>query len=480
MDVTAIIKTFLRDEELFYGIESLRRHYHDMPIIVADDGYCSQEKGERLRGMGCTYLELPWNRGLSVGRNTLLDAVQTPYLMLGDDDFSYTADSNLTHLRALMDISDIAAGTLYDCPKKQWDTWGGCFVNKGQRLYRHGFSGELQEHRGIHYQKADYVLNFFVAKVDKLRSIRWDDNICVGHEHLDFFMRAYKAGLWVVRTTDAQALHKELNRPHPEYKNVRWDVSKYEAVFRKKWGYTLTWDGVYTEPTQRSAMPKNRTLISVTTHAANKRMPLQQLWMGSAKDAGYDVEVFDGPRCGVPDDYINVPLKYQYMCRWGLEHGYERVLSMDDDSYINFKNFQPCTADYAGYVIPANPGGLPAFGIPDYPAGKFPHPYASGGAFWLSAKSMRVIVDTPRPVWVKGQPFTEDWAGDRWVGHALAAHGIQVQRHSGILYYPFAPAASYAVMTQVPDSDMLKLHQKIVTPVPALRVYGIPPAQASV
>jgi hypothetical protein len=43
-DVTALIKTFLRDEYLFTCVSSLRLNYPNLRIIVADDGYCSDAK----------------------------------------------------------------------------------------------------------------------------------------------------------------------------------------------------------------------------------------------------------------------------------------------------------------------------------------------------------------------------------------------------------------------------------------------------
>jgi hypothetical protein len=51
-DVTALIKTFLRDEYLFTCVLSLHLHYPNIKIFVADDGYCSDEKEARLKDTG--------------------------------------------------------------------------------------------------------------------------------------------------------------------------------------------------------------------------------------------------------------------------------------------------------------------------------------------------------------------------------------------------------------------------------------------
>lgn len=174
----------------------------------------------------------------------------------------------------------------------------------------------------------------------------------------------------------------------------------------------------------------NDTLISVTTCAKNKdRMEVNYAtWIASAKAVGLDVEVFDGDRTGVPDDYINVPRKYQVMCRWALERGYKRVLSMDDDSYLNVPRFKVVDFDYAGWVFPPDNAGLPNYGIADYPKERFPHSFVCGGAFWMSESSMRIVAETPRKVWTAGdESWDEDWAGDRWVGHILAEAGVGIQ-----------------------------------------------------
>ena len=114
-DTTAIIKTFLRDKCLFHCVQTLKESYPSIHIVVADDGHPSQEKRDQLMFMGVDeYIEMPWNRGLSAGRNVLLDAARTPYVLLCDDDFSFTEDTNIENMRRLMDVSDIAAGLVYN------------------------------------------------------------------------------------------------------------------------------------------------------------------------------------------------------------------------------------------------------------------------------------------------------------------------------------------------------------------------------
>jgi len=250
-DVTATIKTFLRDKSLFYCVETLRLQYPEMHIIVADDGHCSDEKEERLLAMGVDkYIRMPWNSGLSAGRNALIDACETPYALMCEDDFSFTPNSHIEHLRQLMDVVDIAAGLVYNVRRwachqggEGWDPFGWNFARKGGKIFRTGLTGHLKLHEGIRYETADLVLNFFVASVDALKKVRWDESLRLAFEHVDFFLRAKDAGLVAARSLDAQVIHKMIDDSHnPEYQKFRDDYEQYKAPFEKKWGFAWLTD----------------------------------------------------------------------------------------------------------------------------------------------------------------------------------------------------------------------------------------------
>jgi hypothetical protein len=107
-----------------------------------------------------------------------------------------------------------------------------------------------------------------------------------------------------------------------------------------------------------------------------------------------------------PDDYRHLPYKVKEMFRYALDHGYDYVLKVDDDTFVwldrLLDRFLP--TDYLGYVS----------GIPD--TGDVTGLYASGAAYWISAKAMQFVVDA------EWNP--EEWAEDKWVGKVLAENGI--------------------------------------------------------
>lgn len=147
----------------------------------------------------------------------------------------------------------------------------------------------------------------------------------------------------------------------------------------------------------------------------NRVQMMEETWLPTARKAGLDIQVFTGTILGVPDDYASLPMKTKALCKWALEKGYDFILKMDDDTYKHVNKFFPIFLDYAGIRIPANDGGSSILGIPPAPKGTYPYDYASGGAYWLSRRSMEIIMNAP---------FNGDWAEDRWVGNTLAKAGI--------------------------------------------------------
>ena len=172
-NVTALIKTFLRNHSLFHCVQTLKSSYPSIHIIVADDGQHSPEKEAQLKAMGVDrYIEIP-ECGLSAGRNRLIEACSTPYLLLCDDDFSFIPECHIEKLLALTEVVDIAGGLVYNLRNWTgcetgvgWDIAGGHFATRGTQVRVDGTRVPALTHNGIRYEKADFVLNFFIAKTE--------------------------------------------------------------------------------------------------------------------------------------------------------------------------------------------------------------------------------------------------------------------------------------------------------------------------
>ncbi len=179
--VTAVIKTFERPRRCTALIASIRRRYPDLPIIVVDDSREPQDYS------GCRVIQLPFDSGLSAGRNAGLAAVETEYFLSLDDDFLF---DRRTALEGALDILerhraiDLLGGLVTDLPlfitpdshnSRLFPTQSEPRVTPGTRI------GPAEV--------MDKVPNFFLARAAAVRSVGWDPALKL-LEHADFFTRA--------------------------------------------------------------------------------------------------------------------------------------------------------------------------------------------------------------------------------------------------------------------------------------------------
>lgn len=237
-NVTALVKTFLRDPYLHRTVKSLKDLHPDIHVMVTDDGYVSDTKETKLRDMGVErYIHLPFaSCGITKARNLMVDACETEYCLIGDDDFLYTQDSNLEFLLKLMEVADIAGGAVME----------GGVIGHYEGLYRRTSEGVVFEridrfyaskYSGIRYSPAHFVFNFFIAKTEALRRVRWDEQFYTTWEHEDFFLSAHKAGLKTVYCPDSVVVHRGLMADPLEYREVRHqDDAKVKHALLEKWG----------------------------------------------------------------------------------------------------------------------------------------------------------------------------------------------------------------------------------------------------
>lgn len=179
--VTAVIKTFERPASCSRLIASIRRRYRDLAILVVDD---SREAG---RFAGVRTLRLPYDSGLSAGRNAGVAAAATPYVLILDDDFLFDRKTDLKGAIAILDAHpeiDLLAGEIIDFPlrvRHRYDT---------ASLLSPRATPKIAPGTGIGPALVmDKVPNFFIARREALIEIGWDEQLTL-LEHADFFTRA--------------------------------------------------------------------------------------------------------------------------------------------------------------------------------------------------------------------------------------------------------------------------------------------------
>jgi glycosyltransferase involved in cell wall biosynthesis len=153
-----------------------------MMIIVADD---SRNPGEID---SVDYHKLPFNSGISYGRNFLIDKVKTKYFLLLDDDFIFTEKTDLNTLLNILEHNDIdlLAGNIMENLKLRGLSGIGVMRQEGGTLYitRKEYIDKLPN-----YYTCYFVPNFFMADTERIiQAGAWDNELKV-QEHWAFFCK---------------------------------------------------------------------------------------------------------------------------------------------------------------------------------------------------------------------------------------------------------------------------------------------------
>ncbi|XP_065510279.1 beta-1,4 N-acetylgalactosaminyltransferase 1 isoform X1 [Caloenas nicobarica] len=186
--VTIATKTFLRYEKLRGLIASVRRFYPDVTIVVADDS----QRPEPLHGPHLEHYLMPFGKGWFAGRNLAISQVTTKYVLWVDDDFIFTPRTRLEKLVDVLERTslDLVGGAVREIT--------GFTTTYRQRLsVRGGGPGGdcLRTQPGFHHRLAgfpacvvtDGVVNFFLARTDKVRQVGFDPRLR-RVAHLEFFI----------------------------------------------------------------------------------------------------------------------------------------------------------------------------------------------------------------------------------------------------------------------------------------------------
>jgi GT2 family glycosyltransferase len=216
-DVTAIIKTFERPNQLRRLVRSVKKFYPGMRVIVADDSF------QPTSIHGVELVRMPPDSGISAGRNAMLERIRTPYFLLLDDDTEFTRHTRIERLLATIEDFDVhlAAGTYTRCKRRLlWirqkpQPFFGTIDRSGSHLtisagYRSTTPGLIL---------CDLVHNFFVASTQAIRDMRgWAEELKL-NEHAEFFVRFKQRGFQAAYCPDVILRHW-CERP-PEYAPYR-------------------------------------------------------------------------------------------------------------------------------------------------------------------------------------------------------------------------------------------------------------------
>lgn len=222
--LTALIKTFERPKIVQRLVESIRIMYPNMQIIIVDDSR------EPVEIEGVQIIALPYDSGVSAGRNEGLEHVKTKYMMLLDDDFVcfrhtrvMKALQTLEHYESL----DMVGGAVIDLPFYRTLDY------RRERLYPTNAESVLPVGTRVGDTVVqDKIANFYIARTESIRKIGWDPEI-KRLDHADFFTRA-KGILAIGFDPDFKILH--CRTPFDKaYMKKRMDVEEDRDILLNKY-----------------------------------------------------------------------------------------------------------------------------------------------------------------------------------------------------------------------------------------------------
>jgi glycosyltransferase involved in cell wall biosynthesis len=170
-------------------------------VIVADDGPIDAEReqlysrfAERLP---LKVIRLPFDTGLSAGRNEIVRQCDTPYLLMLDDD--QTVPANVGRLAEVLDENPAIGGVSAVWLEHGQRKCTACDI----RLVGSKVVKELREHRpvrqtslGQRFVTFDFIPNSTLFRKECLTDSPWDPFYKIGREHLDFYLSQQRLGRW--------------------------------------------------------------------------------------------------------------------------------------------------------------------------------------------------------------------------------------------------------------------------------------------
>lgn len=214
-DVTICIKTFERPHCLAECVKHIRKRYPEIELIVVDDSRVPG-RNEHVD----QYLTLPYDSGLSAGRNLAIKHVTTPLTMIIDDDTMFIKDECIENMLEVYNSSDeinLVAGRLF--PNKTHE-WHGKFIMNDKDVNKKALE--------LHFRKSDkniaghaiydFVINLFIADTKILQENPWREELKIA-EHSEWFWRVRDK----INSTicDAAMFKNTSDKSNPEYAKMR-------------------------------------------------------------------------------------------------------------------------------------------------------------------------------------------------------------------------------------------------------------------
>lgn len=210
-----LIKSFIRFDSLKRLIDGIIKYFPDVIVRIADDSIPDRDlnlkphEQEILRKQlarrddlldfidgysNIHFYSLPFDTGLSAGRNFLVKKVQLPYFVIMDDDFIITKRTDLDRLYRVVTSKDniilVSGGVDYG---RHMMRIGEVTIGKDGQYHKvlYGKNAPRIKLSDVECIPCRLAPNFFIANIElfKRYNLWWEPDIKTYCEHALFFLR---------------------------------------------------------------------------------------------------------------------------------------------------------------------------------------------------------------------------------------------------------------------------------------------------
>ncbi len=238
-----VYTTFLRPELARQTLETIKRNWHPAFKLFVGEQLNEAVAKEVILLDGFPAVDLnyfPFDSGVSLVRNALIEKMageRIQYCLVTADSIAFTQhtvarlDAAVAFLEAHPEVGILG----FDLADRV--AWEWYMELKNQRfVLTRTPDVALDEASGLCVKPCDICRQFFLARVDAILKVKWDEAFKTG-DHEDFFWRFKASGYKVYWTPDisGQYIH---NRP-PEYERYRTrQYTQFMKLLFKKYNLT--------------------------------------------------------------------------------------------------------------------------------------------------------------------------------------------------------------------------------------------------
>ena len=191
---TICITSFERHDMLRRLLDSIRERFVISPqIIVADNS----EQFPQIDGV--VLIRLPFDSGVSACRNALVEACNTKYMLLCEEDFIFKADTRIQDFIDILDDDEevgVVGGRLVE--EDKLNAYCCDFDRFRDTIAIHSSNGKWRSTgAGTTYRLCDMVFNWMLLRKEVAIETKWNNKYKLG-EHWDWFWQLTKARQWRV------------------------------------------------------------------------------------------------------------------------------------------------------------------------------------------------------------------------------------------------------------------------------------------